>query len=89
MTTPRPFRWLPHEGQRHAVCANSTVRDEVTTLCGGELVIPVTRPTKAEWCWPTCLSCDAAWRAAEGIMPFPRKASAGPSRGARADRRGR
>lgn len=76
----RLFRWLPHDGQRHAIGADLLARDQAATLCGEELVIPADPPTKSEWCWPTCPDCDAAWRAAEGILPFPRRggAASGP-----------
>ncbi|MFB9598262.1 zinc finger protein [Saccharothrix longispora] len=73
---PRPFRWLPHAGWRHAVDIELVAYDQAATLCGEELVIPAARPTKQEWCWPTCAACDAAWRAAEGILPFPRQGGA-------------
>lgn len=42
------------------------------TLCGEPVVVPVAPPSKQEWCWPTCPPCDGAWRAHEGIPPFPR-----------------
>jgi hypothetical protein len=73
MTVSREFRWLPHEGKRHAVEARAVARDTTATLCGEGLVIPARRPTKVEWCWPTCADCDATWRAEEGILPFPRR----------------
>ncbi|MFT7841812.1 zinc finger protein [Saccharothrix sp. BKS2] len=71
----RPFRWLPHDGGRHAVDVDLVAHDRATTLCGEELVIPAAPATKREWCWPTCAECDAAWRAVEGISPFPRQRS--------------
>lgn len=73
----RPFRWLPHNGGRHAIQADLVAHDDATTLCGEALVVPDNRPTKGEWCWPTCTDCDAAWRAAEGILPFPRPTGTG------------
>ncbi|QFZ24040.1 hypothetical protein EKG83_05200 [Saccharothrix syringae] len=80
----RPFRWLPHDGRRHAVNADLVALEQAATLCGVELVVPAARPTKLEWCWPTCSDCDAAWRAAEGILPFPRQeGAASGSRGVR------
>lgn len=77
--TTRPFRWLPHNGKRHAVDVNLVAYDQAATLCAEELIIPATRPTKDEWCWPTCPTCDAAWRAAEGIPVFPRQQRSTPT----------
>ncbi|PSL51411.1 zinc finger protein [Saccharothrix carnea] len=74
----RPFRWLPHNHKRHAVDADLVPRDETRTLCGEELVIPTTPCTKDQWCWPTCTECDARWRTAEGILPFPRRSTPTP-----------
>ncbi|ONI92953.1 hypothetical protein ALI22I_00980 [Saccharothrix sp. ALI-22-I] len=71
----RPFRWLPHNGRRHAINADATPDDHTATLCGEELTVPASRATKDEWCWPTCPRCDAAWRTAEGIPTFPRRTS--------------
>lgn len=67
---PRPFRWQPHDGKRHAVDDNAMPTQETTTLCGAELTVPAARATKRQWCWPTCAACDAAWRLAEGIPLF-------------------
>jgi hypothetical protein len=71
----RPFTWLPHNGKRHAIKADLVAHDDTTTLCGEELTVPGVRPTKDDWCRPTCPQCDAAWRAAEGIPVFPRQRS--------------
>lgn len=80
----RAFRWLPHNGKRHAVGTELTACHEATTLCGEQLTIPEVRPTKEQWCWPTCQDCDAHWRTAEGIPPFPRQANSS-RRSTRAD----
>jgi hypothetical protein len=69
----RPFRWLPHDGRRHAIKADLIPRDQTSTLCGKDLAVPDVRATKNEWCWPTCADCDTAWRAAEGIPGFSRQ----------------
>ncbi|WP_211269305.1 zinc finger protein, partial [Saccharothrix syringae] len=50
----RPFRWLPHDGQRHAVKEGTVAFEDTATLCGEELTIPAAHPTKTQWCWPTC-----------------------------------
>ncbi|QFZ17186.1 zinc finger protein [Saccharothrix syringae] len=76
----RPFRWLPHNGKRHAVPAELVPRDAATTLCGEELVIPVQRASSLEWCWPTCTDCDSAWRRVERIPAFPRQRTAASKR---------
>ncbi|MFC6090744.1 zinc finger protein [Saccharothrix lopnurensis] len=73
----RPFRWLPHNGKRHAVPEHVVAHDEATTLCGEELVVPVRRASNLAWCWPTCAECDAAWRQVERIPAFPRQRNAG------------
>jgi len=70
----RPFRWFPHDGKRHAVPERLVVGDAGATLCGREVAVPHDRPSKTEWCWPTCGVCDSAWRSREGILPFPRAA---------------
>ncbi|GAA3459275.1 zinc finger protein [Saccharothrix longispora] len=72
----RPFRWLPHNGKRHAVKEDAVACEETTTLCGEEVTIPAGRLGKEEWSWPTCRDCDAAWRAAEGILPIPHQLGA-------------
>ncbi|QFZ19572.1 zinc finger protein [Saccharothrix syringae] len=68
----RPFRWLPHDGQRHAVKEDAVAFEDTATLCGEELTIPAAHPTKTQWCWPTCTTCDTVWRQHEGIPLFPR-----------------
>ncbi|WP_106196995.1 zinc finger protein [Umezawaea tangerina] len=68
----RPFRWFPHDGQRHAVADSLAVGDIGETLCERPVTVPHDAPSKAEWCWPTCAACDSAWRLHEGILPFPR-----------------
>jgi len=70
----RPFRWFPHDGRRHAVPDSLVVSDNGETLCGNAVTIPHDSPSKPQWCWPTCLDCDSAWRRHEGIPPFPRPA---------------
>ncbi|MBB5808840.1 hypothetical protein F4560_008608 [Saccharothrix ecbatanensis] len=92
----RPFRWLPYDRRRHAVNAEARDNETTTTLCDEKLTIPATPATREEWCWPTCSACDAAWRAVEGIPPFPRRptttsrtaSTAGTRRNAHASVRG-
>lgn len=67
----RPFRWLPHNGKRHAVPEHLVPNDEAATLCGEELVIPARRATSIEWRWATCVDCDTAWRRVERIPVLP------------------
>ncbi|MGM1057868.1 zinc finger protein [Saccharothrix sp. Mg75] len=67
----RPFRWLPHNGKRHAVKHDAIAYEETTTLCGEEVTIPARPLPRTDWYWPTCRDCDTAWRAAEGIPPVP------------------
>ncbi|GAA1313696.1 zinc finger protein [Saccharothrix xinjiangensis] len=72
----RPFRWQPHDHQRHAVAEDALAYQDTTTLCGKALTIPATHLGKEEWCWPTCPGCDTAWRLHEGIPLFPRQRTA-------------
>ena len=58
------FRWLPAQLGRHAVADTFPFWGDKTTLCGLDVVIDHA-PTKQEWCWPTCPTCQTAWRAAE------------------------
>jgi len=46
----REFRWLPHDGGRHAIPASLVVGDVAKTLCGRELAVPHDPPTKTQWC---------------------------------------
>ncbi|MBB4968402.1 zinc finger protein [Saccharothrix violaceirubra] len=67
----RRFRWLPHDGKRHAVPAGLAAGTDGTTLCGLAVTVPATSPPRhPHGCWPTCTACDTAWRRAEGI-PLP------------------
>jgi hypothetical protein len=73
----RPFRWLPHEGRRHAIPDALAARDEGRTLCGVAVTVPHDPPPRSpDGCWPTCRDCDVAWRESEGIpvFPWPREA---------------
>jgi len=63
----RPFRWLPHDGGRHAIPDDLVAADEGATLCGVEIVVPRDRGSKTAWCWPTCAVCEAEWREREGL----------------------
>jgi hypothetical protein len=70
---PRDYKWQPHSGARHAIPQGLAPNDAGSTLCGIELKAgPDTWPEDAR-CWPTCVECDLAWRAAEHILPWPRK----------------
>lgn len=62
----RMFRWFPHEGGRHAVSDELLVLDKGATLGGLEIVVPREQWSKTEWCWPTCVVCQARWREREG-----------------------
>ncbi|ACU37532.1 hypothetical protein Amir_3647 [Actinosynnema mirum DSM 43827] len=80
MIGEREFRWLPHDGRRHAIPDRLDVGDEGQTLCGVRLTVP----RRAGWkssagLWPTCADCDCAWREREGISRFP-QSSSGSSR---------
>lgn len=80
MTGVRAFRWLPHEGLRHAIPAALVARDDGRTLCGLEVTVPHEPPPRSpHGCWPTCRSCDVAWRESEGIRVFPWPRAAGES----------
>jgi hypothetical protein len=80
LTPPEPFRWFPADGARHAVL-RGLVEPGATgdTLCGAEVVVPKIPPPKyPDGLWPTCQSCDQAWRddqakraAAHPEMPAP------------------
>ncbi|WP_447003228.1 zinc finger protein [Saccharothrix isguenensis] len=68
----RAFRWLPHDGSRHAIPAALVPRDDGRTLCGVEVTVPhEPAPRSPDGCWPTCQACDVAWRKSEGIAVFP------------------
>ncbi len=68
----RAFRWMPHDGRRHAIRSRYAPRDDAETLCGLPLTVPHDQQPYAHWCWSTCEECDNAWRAHEGIPAFPR-----------------
>ncbi|GGP78869.1 zinc finger protein [Saccharothrix coeruleofusca] len=75
----REFRWLPHEGLRHAIPDALTADQRGRTLCGVPVTVPrVTPPAFPDGCWPTCRSCDAEWRKREGIPSFPRQRPGSP-----------
>ncbi|WNV82609.1 zinc finger protein [Umezawaea sp. Da 62-37] len=77
----RRFRWFPHAGNRHAVRVGLVAGDHGETLCGVGIEVPREQPPRSpNGCWPTCPACDAAWRAEEGILPFPRPAKSSPKR---------
>ncbi|MEV0676326.1 zinc finger protein [Actinosynnema sp. NPDC050436] len=67
----RAFRWMPHDGRRHAIRREPVAGEDAATLCGLPLTVQHTQ-SYVHWCWPTCPDCDAAWRAHEGIAGFPR-----------------
>ncbi|MBB5960201.1 hypothetical protein FHS29_006824 [Saccharothrix tamanrassetensis] len=75
----RAFRWMPHDGRRHAIRSDRAPRDHADTLCGLPLTVPHAQPY-VHWCWPTCPACDTAWRAHEGIAAFPRQCHERPDR---------
>lgn len=60
----KQFRWLPAAKARHAIVDEFPFWGDKTTLCGVPVVIDH-QPTEREWGWPTCLACQASWRAAE------------------------
>ena len=65
---PSPFRWMPHDGKRHAISTEALPGAETETLCGVELVRPMASPPKyPDWLWPECQLCNDRWRQAEGI----------------------
>ncbi|WP_329791931.1 zinc finger protein [Lentzea sp. DG1S-22] len=69
----RDYKWQPHSGGRHAIPQHLAANDHGHTLCGIEVVAGSdTWPTDSRY-WPTCPECDSAWRAHEGILPWPRK----------------
>ena len=64
----RPYRWIPHDGNRHAVTVALGPGDHALTLCGLPLDIPAEPPPAwPDDCWPECSTCDEQWRVAEGI----------------------
>ncbi|MFT7841113.1 zinc finger protein [Saccharothrix sp. BKS2] len=70
----RPFRWLPHDGRRHAIPDQLAAHEEGQTLCGVAVTVPhLPLPRCPDWCWPTCMTCDRAWRAHEGIPIYKQK----------------
>ncbi|WP_433270725.1 zinc finger protein [Actinosynnema sp. CS-041913] len=67
----RPFRWLPHDGARHAIPDELAAHEEGATLCGVAVTVPHRPlPRVPDWCWPTCPDCERAWRILEGIPLF-------------------
>ncbi|GAA3854006.1 hypothetical protein GCM10022243_19470 [Saccharothrix violaceirubra] len=82
----RRFRWLPHDGGRHAVPVELVAGADGATLCGLAVTVPSTSPPRhPHGCWPTCPACDTAWRRAEGIpLPSERRRASGPPGRARA-----
>ncbi|MBM7863148.1 zinc finger protein [Lentzea nigeriaca] len=67
------FRWMPHEGLRHAILDELTRGQLVETLCGDPFVPQEFSLWRDKICWPTCWDCDGVWRESEGILPWPRK----------------
>lgn len=68
----RSYKWQPQKGSRHAIPHELTVNEVGETLCGVEVTAGLDEwPDEARY-WPTCPACDLAWRAHEGIMPWPR-----------------
>jgi hypothetical protein len=56
---PRPFWWLPVNGERHAIYEYDrlvSTGELVHTLCGAAHERPVP-PTDAQWLWRTCEPC--------------------------------
>jgi hypothetical protein len=56
---PRPFWWLPVDGQRHAIqdCDRTSATGEpVRTLCGATHDRPAP-PSDVQWLWRTCALC--------------------------------
>ncbi|ATE52812.1 zinc finger protein [Actinosynnema pretiosum] len=68
----RPFKWIPHDGGRHAISINSHPGDDTQALCGVDVPKPAGPLPVLARCWPTCQSCDTAWREHEGIPTYPR-----------------
>ncbi|GAA3858644.1 hypothetical protein GCM10022243_25370 [Saccharothrix violaceirubra] len=68
---PRDFRWLPHDGNRHAIPYTLSSGETGSTLCGLAVTVPRRSPPQfPDGCWPTCETCDASWRRHEGIPLF-------------------
>lgn len=56
---PRPFWWLPVDGQRHAIQTRdrtTATGEPVHALCGTTHPRPAP-PTDAQWLWQTCELC--------------------------------
>ncbi|MFC0434403.1 zinc finger protein [Kutzneria buriramensis] len=54
----RTFRWLPACGKRHAVPGGRVEPgEEITTLVGERVTVPLQRLGSTEWTWPTCVGC--------------------------------
>ncbi|WP_157529037.1 zinc finger protein [Nocardia sp. NRRL S-836] len=69
----RSYKWQPHDGGRHAIPQELAVHDVGRTLCGLKVVVGPDVWPACERCWPTCVKCDRAWRAAENTLPWPRE----------------
>lgn len=73
LTPPRPFRWLPYLGARHAIpraLAAPGARGEA--LCGAEVVVPEKTPPKyPDGLWSECPQCDRQWRQRIGLRQRP------------------
>lgn len=59
-----PFRYYPHEGERHAIPAGSLGGQVTVTLCEQELTVDADRKLGFE---KTCAACESAWRTAANI----------------------
>ncbi|MFC6093936.1 zinc finger protein [Saccharothrix lopnurensis] len=66
----QPFRWYPHDGERHAIPVDAGHGECIETLCHKELVMDTGRRLRCE---ATCAECDSTWRAAVGIPPQSRR----------------
>jgi hypothetical protein len=54
----RTYRWLPAGGRRHAVPGDRVKPgEEITTLVGERVTVPLQRLGSTEWTWPTCVGC--------------------------------
>lgn len=64
------YRWLPAEGQRHAVPNDLYPGLPGRTLCGVAVTVPCEPiPKVPNWLWPECPSCDGMWREHERMNP--------------------
>src|SRR5689334_9382261 len=73
LTPPRPFRWLPYLGARHAIPRALAAPGACgKALCGAEVVVPYKTPPKyPEGLWNECPHCDRQWRRQTGLAQRP------------------